>query len=121
MHEPERGERQLSKILESLALIQPVGRLPLLGMVESNFAHILRGSTAVLISASTHESIVGTADALQQRGIRPVVILIDPVGFGGPEGIRSTEMSLRVRNIAVAMVECGGNIREVLEKGFVMR
>ncbi|MGE5224602.1 MAG: DUF58 domain-containing protein, partial [Omnitrophica WOR_2 bacterium] len=47
---PDRGGRQLGKILEDLAVLRAQGNLPLQGLVEAQAKHIPRGSTVILIS-----------------------------------------------------------------------
>lgn len=83
---PDRGGRQLGKILESLALLRAQGDLPLRGLVELQAQHIPRGSTVVLVTHSVEEEIPLTADYLRRRGLRPVVVLIDAGSFNGPAG-----------------------------------
>ena len=53
----DRGGRQLGKILETLAMLQADGPLPLPGQVEAQARYLPRGSTVVLITPSTSESV----------------------------------------------------------------
>ena len=78
----ERGERQLGKILETLAYIQPEGKLPLMGLIEGQANQITRGSTVVLITALSSDSILVAVDSLLRRDLKPVVVLVDPSTFG---------------------------------------
>ncbi len=115
----ERGDRQVTKILETLAFLKGEGELPLLGLVEAQMANVARGSVAVLITPSADEAVAIAADALAQRRIKPVVILIDPVSFGSTTEIKSLAALLKGAKIPVAIVHKGDDIKWVLEKGFL--
>jgi uncharacterized protein (DUF58 family) len=116
---PERGDRQTTKILETLAFLRGEGELPLLGLVNAQMANVPRGSVAVLITASNDQSIAAAADSLAQRRIKPVVILIDGVSFGGTAGVEGLASTLINMKIPVAVVRYGDELKHVLEKGFV--
>ncbi len=116
----ERGDRQMTKILETLAFLKGEGELPLLGLVNAQMANVSRGSVAVLITASGDESIAIAADGLAQRRIKPVVILIDPTSFGSATGIETLAGVLKARKIPVAIVHKGDDLKWVLEKGFLI-
>ena len=80
---PEKGERQLGKILETLAFLQPEGRLPLLGLVDAEAQRLQRGSTVVLITSSGQDSIIIAVEMLIRRNLKPVVVLVNGHSFGG--------------------------------------
>lgn len=104
---PDRGGRQMGKILESLALLKAQGDLPLRGLVELQAQHIPRGSTVVLITHSVEEEIPLTADYLTRRGLRPVVVLIDAGSFNGPAGTGQLAAMLNFLRIPVRVVRRG--------------
>ena len=81
---PDRGGRQLGKILESLALLKAEGKIPLRTLIETQVKHIMRGSTVVLVSPLMNRDNEVLVDFLMQRGLRPIYIYIDPATFGGP-------------------------------------
>ncbi len=114
----ERGERQLAKILEILAFVRGKGDLSLLGLVEVEAPVLARGSTVVLVTPSCDRGVEMTADALQQRNLNPVAVLLDRTTFGGAPSPLETALHLRARNIPTAMVKNGANLAAVLEEGF---
>lgn len=61
--------------------------------------HMVKGSSVVLITSSTHHEIVIVAEYLLRRGLRPIVVLIDASTFGGPEG--SLELAIQIRSMGV--------------------
>jgi uncharacterized protein (DUF58 family) len=73
----DRGGRQLSKMLEALALLRAEGTLPLRGLIEAEAQTIPRGSTVVIITHSVVEDVALTADWITRRGLRPILVLID--------------------------------------------
>ncbi len=111
----DRGERQMGKILESLALLRAEGNLPLLGLVTVQAVNMPRGSTVVLVTSSTDKGVILAADELVQRRMQPVVVLIDPATFGGRSGSEEIESTLSAQGIPVIRVCNRDNIKLVLE------
>lgn len=114
---PERGERQLSKILETLAFVKADGSLPLLGLVQGEAGNLPRGSIAVLITSSAQEDIAAAADVLVRRDIRPVVVLLAAETFGGSTRIDALVDLLAARRIPLVLVRYGDDLKNTLEKG----
>lgn len=113
----ERGDRQKNKILETLAFLRPEGDLPLLGLVDAQLGNIPRGSVAVLITASGHETVVAAAQALAERRVKPVVLLVDPFSFGAPAGIEQVAQRLAERKVPVGVIKKGDELKFTLENG----
>lgn len=111
----ERGERQLSKIFETLALIKCEGELSLLGLVESQ-GHISRGSTVVVVSAAGGEIIELSISLLQRRDLRPVAVLIDQKSFGGwTDGVK-VAADLKSRGIPTTLIQKDDDLTRALIK-----
>ncbi|HEY5574439.1 MAG TPA: DUF58 domain-containing protein [Anaerolineales bacterium] len=113
---PERGGRQLSKILEALALLRAEGDLPLRALVEIQAQHMTRGSTVVLITAATHRDIALTADYLLRRGLRPIVLLIDAASFNGPAGTEELVSMMKFMRVTVIQIKQGDNLESALSR-----
>ncbi len=101
---PDRGGRQLGKILESLALLRAEGLLPIWGLVDIQAQHLARGSTIVLITHSVEKEVVLATDLLARRGLRPIVVLIDAGSFNGPEGTDEIAEGLKYMRIPLRVV-----------------
>jgi len=110
----DRGGRQLGKILESLALLQAEGSMPLQNLVEVQARHLPRGSTAVLITPSVSQSVFQTADILLRRGFRPVAVLLDAMTFGGVFNPDKLIASLKFLHVPVCRVCFGDDLTETL-------
>ncbi len=101
---PDRGSRQLNKILEMLAVLRARGAMDLSSLVTAQSQHLVRGSTVVLITPSVRKDIPITIDYLLRRGQQPVVVLIDNQSFGGPSGSRRTEAAIRGFGVPVRRI-----------------
>lgn len=110
----DRGGRQLGKILEALALVRADGLLPLEGLIETQARYLPRGSTTVIITASSSDLVFRSVDLLVRRGLRPVVILIDMQSFGGSLGSEILANSLRAFGIPVTRVSYGDDLTQAL-------
>lgn len=111
---PDRGGRQLGKLLEALALLRAKGDLPIRGLVELQAQHLTRGSTVVLITHSVEEDVALATDYLLRRGLRPVVVLVDAASFNGPVGTDQLEVMLRFLRIPIRLVRKGDDIGAAL-------
>lgn len=114
----ERGERQLNKILETLAVLKPDGRMPLVSLIESQAAHLPKGSTVVVITPSGDKTIMGGIATLVRRGLRPVVVLIDPSSFGTYYNLDALVSALQSWRIPYNVIKYGDDLQLSLEKGF---
>ena len=113
---PERGERQLNKILENLAFLEGNGDLSLLGLVESEAPQLPRASTVVIISPSTNPSIEVALDSLLMRSMKPILVHVDAESFGGLPGGLDFAAQVRRRSIPVQVVRNGIPIQDSLEQ-----
>jgi uncharacterized protein (DUF58 family) len=113
----DRGGRQLGKILESLALLRAVGKLPIWGLVDIHAQHLVRGSTIVLVTHSVKPEVVLATDFLVRRGLRPVVVLIDAASFDGPAGTDDLAKSFRYMGTPMRIVRKGDDLVKVLSVG----
>jgi len=114
---PDRGGRQLGKILESLALIRAEGSLPIWGLVDIQAQHLARGSTIVFVTHSVEQEVVLAAELLTRRGLRPVVVLIDAGSFNGPEGTDEVAEGLKYMKIPLRIVRRDADLRNALSIG----
>ncbi len=82
MVQPDRGERQLTKILETLAVIRAWGHVGIAQLLAAEGAAFGRNSAAVVITPSTEAAWVEVLRNLGRRGVRGVGIIVDPASFG---------------------------------------
>ncbi len=107
---PERGSRQLGKILESLALFRADGEIPIHGVVEIQMHSLTRGNIIVLITPSVHQEVIYVADRLKRRGFHPMAILIDASSFNGPSGTEELYAQLNLSSIPTLRIRYGDDL-----------
>lgn len=110
----DRGERQLGKILETLAVLKAEGEMPFGEVVELEGRRLLRGTTVVAISPSSGKQWVDAALLLERNGIRVVNILIDAASFGGAQSSLRLHKRLRATGAPTAVLRCGDSLSTVL-------
>lgn len=111
----ERGERQVGKLLERLAFLQPDGEIPVLGLVLMQAKLLPLGAGVILITPSARPELLLAVEDLQRRSLRPVVVLLKAETFGG--GAQDTEAilaALLAMNAPVCPVEYGDDLTEKL-------
>lgn len=118
---PDRGGRQLGKILEALAVFKADGSIPLHGLVETQVKHMVRGSTIVLITSTVDKKAALLADYLLQRGLKPVMILLDTLTFGGWPGTDGLLTSIKMLGVPVRKIVCGTDLEQALSNGYSHR
>ena len=115
MLQPDRGDRQLNKILERLAVVQAQGEVPFDRVLRAEAMHLPRGSTIVLISASPDPTWGAIAAQLARRGGRVVVVLIDAHTFNpAAQPIAPLLTALSEGGTTVRVVRYGDTFGDVL-------
>ncbi len=101
---PERGQRQLGKIMESLALASCTGELPIQAVIESQLSAIQNHSTVVIITADDSPGTTSAYESLVRRGANALVVLVDGDSFARQktkdvdEKVTSTLRHVIIRN-----------------------
>jgi uncharacterized protein (DUF58 family) len=114
VYQPERGSRQLMRILQALAVARSQSQYSLAQMLALETPYFTRGTSLVIITASVEESWVNQAQIIGRRGIRPVCILLDPATFGGRADVRASQTMLRLARIPSLVISCGDDLTAAL-------
>lgn len=80
--QPDRGDRQLSRILETLALAKSETNVSLRQVLAVDAALIGRGNTLVIVTSSPDRGWIEEAQVLRRRGLHVVAVIVDPASFG---------------------------------------
>jgi len=80
----DRGESQLIRILETLAVFDASGSHSLGEVVKIEGARISSGSSVILITPASGNELSAAVRDLIVRGAHPVVIAVDAASFGAP-------------------------------------
>lgn len=109
----ERGERQESKILETLAYLESDGYTSIAALASMQAAHLASGSGVALITPSIRKELLVAVDELTRRHLRPAVILLMAESFGGSlPGGDSLARSLAERGVPVLPVYCDTDLAQ---------
>jgi uncharacterized protein (DUF58 family) len=81
--EAERGQQQLTRVLETLATAKAVGDAPLGNLLMEEQRRFGRHTTLVVVTSATDDHWLTAIQSLTQRGVRAAVVLMDPSTFGG--------------------------------------
>ena len=114
--QPDRGERQLTRILETLSVLRAEGRIPIDDMLHAESHLFPRGTTVIVVSPTNDEKWATSARHLVRRGLRVVTILIDPETFGGRRSNVGLETMLHGNGMAAYRVSCGDDLTAVLSQ-----
>lgn len=113
----DRGGRQLGKILEHLALLRAHGELPLQALVEVEARNLARGSTVVVITPATGDSVILSIELLMRRGLFPIAVILDAASFGGKPGTDDLIIKLTLLKVPVVRVANGDDLSATLTDG----
>jgi uncharacterized protein (DUF58 family) len=107
----ERGERQVGKVMETLAFLRPDGEIPLLRLVTMQAKLLTLGAGVILITPSAGPELLLTVEDLLRRHLRPVVVLLEAETFGGAAQDReAVSAALLGMNVPVCQVGYGDNL-----------
>lgn len=115
--QPDRGERQLTRILETLAVLRAVGAMPLYAFMETEMHFFQRGATVIVVTPTTREDWVLHAREVMRRGLRLVTVLVNPASFGGPTSSEGLYALLQANGVLTYWINYGDNLSEVLSRG----
>jgi uncharacterized protein (DUF58 family) len=73
----DRGERQLHKFFEALAVVEAVGELPFANLVATDGIRLNRNDTLIAITPDADPAWVAALQMLQRRGVNSVAVLLD--------------------------------------------
>ncbi len=112
----DRGERQLVRLLESLAVLRAEGQVTLAEVIAAEASQLWGGSTAVVVSPSTDLSWVGATRDLKRKGIDVVAVHVEPSTFGEAPGSLEVMAGLAASNIPVYLVKNGMAIEDAFSE-----
>lgn len=114
----DRGERQLTKILEMLAVIAAEGRIPIGEVIAAEGPHLGRNTTAIIVTATHLDYWVMAAYDLQRRSINVVPIVLDLKSFGGPTSNERVAQQLAASGLLTYLIHEGDDLAEALSTPF---
>jgi len=114
----DRGERQLDRILELLAIVHPLRSFPLAQALAAEEPRLARNTILLVITPSTELQWPEGLHHLQRRGVRPFVVLLDPSSFDATLASNArVHTALIAAGVPVIAVRRGDPLVHVLEQG----
>ena len=102
----DQGERQLNKILETLAVLEPTGQLPFQSLLTAEGTYLDRTSTIIAVTPSTDSEWIAALRELGRRGVRSSAILVAGDTFGAAPRHDKALGELWANNIPTYLLEC---------------
>jgi uncharacterized protein (DUF58 family) len=112
----ERGERQFTKIMETLSVVKADGVLPFGKVLATETLTLSRGITVVAISPSLNTEWAAAIQGMARGGLRVIAILVDAGTFDPAAGSSADIIAALSESGAILrIVRCGEPINAALE------
>lgn len=115
--QPDRGERQLTKLLETLAVFRSRGKMRFHDALAIESDQMPRGASVILITSSWDMRWVIAAQALKRRGLRMAAVVLNPASFGGVHDNAELVGALWAVGISAYQVNNGDDLASALTVG----
>lgn len=114
--QPDRGNRQLTRIFQALAVARSTSSHTLREMLSLETPHFTRGTTLMIITSSLDEAWIAEAQIMVRRGVRPICVFIDPQTFDAGIDSSETRAMLQLADIPTLIVGRGDDLTVALEQ-----
>ncbi len=114
--QPDRGERQLTRLLEILAVIQARGRIPLAQVLATEGARLARHTTLVVVTPSADVRWVSALRGLRARGVQGVSVLMAASTFGLAPDWSPVLADLQASGLPTYLVKQGDDLATALSR-----
>lgn len=112
--QPDRGTRQLNRLLETLAVLEAKGSLPFVRILMAEGERLPRGTTIVAITPAADLDWIRGARDLGRRGVRLVAVLIRANSFAPAPDQAAAIAELRASMIPTFVISRDDNIGTAL-------
>ena len=107
----DKGQRQMTKMLEGLAAVSDNGKLPLPQLLEKQIRNIPKGSSLILITPVLDKNLEVLLESFKRRGYSSLVFLINNDSFSGED---ISEIPIQVRTTPdVVVVNRGSDLERL--------
>jgi uncharacterized protein (DUF58 family) len=112
-HTPALGDRQLWRILESLAICRALGDRPLSAFLAAQAPRFSR-ETGLIVVTPSMEDAVAAGMFMVERNAPGAVVLMGPSSFGAQQNVLPALGNLIATGVAVYVVNQGGELAREL-------
>jgi uncharacterized protein (DUF58 family) len=110
----DRGERQLTKILESLAVVNANGSFPFSQLIANDGMRLNRNDTVLAVSGDPSPEWAAALHHIQRRGVNSIAVVIDGSTFGRKDDYLPLLGQLEAAGIPTYRVARGEDIAAAL-------
>ena len=114
----DRGERQLNKILEALAVVRAHGDIPLAEVLAAESQTFGRNVTVVVITPSVWPDWLSLMRDMARRSLQPVAALVEARSFGGVVSSDPVKAGLISSNVPLYVIKRGDDLAQALSQRF---
>ena len=114
--QPDRGERQLNRLLEVLAVLRAEGSINFGHVLAIESARLGRNNTLVSITPSLETGWVKSLRETKRRGLRSIAAIADVNTFGGHGDIAGVTAELLGSGIPTYVVREGDDLQAALSR-----
>lgn len=111
----DRGDRQIERVLEMLAVVEPGSGPDLKEALALDAFHFGRNTVAIVITPSASRDWHESLRHLQRRGVQVAVVGLDAASFEDSPADEDTLALLEGAGIPVLRIKCNDSLTEVLE------
>jgi uncharacterized protein (DUF58 family) len=113
----DRGERQLNKIMETLAVVTATGTLPFSHLIATDGIRLNRNDTVLAISADPNPEWGVALQHIQRRGVNSIAVVVDGGTFGRRESYAPLFAELEMAGVPTYRIARGDHLDQVLKNG----
>ena len=110
------GTKQMSRVLETLTLSKTEGDNALSEVLMKNAGQFGRSASLLVVTSSTATEWISVLRELRYRSLNIVVVLVDPMSFGGKQSLDEVVMGLVGVGIPVYVVHRGDPLPYALSR-----
>lgn len=115
--QPDRGDRQLVKLLGHMAVLRATGRAGLAAVLSAESHEFTRHTTLVVVTPTTNLRWFEALRELRFRGVASLVILLEASTFGPAASSLGVVSGLAAHGIPTRLVKCGDDIGMAVSAG----
>ncbi len=115
VYRPERGGHQLARLMETFALAEARGDVPLSNLLAAEAGRFGKFSTLLVITPSVDETWAHQLENLMRRGARPSAIFLEADTFGGKESSLLVTSSLLASGVQTYSLKRHGSIQQAVQ------
>jgi uncharacterized protein (DUF58 family) len=112
--QPDRGERQMTRLLEVLAVLRAQGRMRFADLLALEGARLGRNHTLVAITPSAELEHIKVMREMKRRGLRVIAVIVDANTFGGRADTPRAAVELLASGVPTYVVQEGDELQVVL-------